>query len=236
MLHRSAYRGQHGGPSRSRRKQDTRIMTFRPLSRLTLALAAATLLAGAVQADELRPARAASLDLGPLAGVAYYTAEPDGHHVVVTLAPAGRGHRPPASRRCSPPARASLGLDTAPGKARRAARFTITRQGETTTVEAVAVRNPGQRGAEMIGGGGRPGPGTRVFPASGRATSPSPRRPPLHPAQRRGRSRRSANRPPAGAGGPATGLRSSQARADSSSSAVIAARLLLPNRRLSTAL
>lgn len=39
-------------------------------------------------APELRPAAAHSIDLGPVAGVAYYTVERDGFHLVATLAPA----------------------------------------------------------------------------------------------------------------------------------------------------
>ncbi|QRE75598.1 hypothetical protein [Methylobacterium aquaticum] len=114
-------------------------MTFRTASRLTLTLAAATLLAGAVQADELRPARAASLDLGPLAGIAYYTAEPDGHHVVVTLAPRAAA---PASRVEAVLASGqSLTVSTPRQDGAAARTVTITRRGETTTVEAVAIRS-----------------------------------------------------------------------------------------------
>ena len=41
---------------------------------------------GAVYADGLRPIEAKSIDLGDVSGVAYYTVEPDGFHVVTTLA------------------------------------------------------------------------------------------------------------------------------------------------------
>ncbi|ACA15067.1 hypothetical protein M446_0504 [Methylobacterium sp. 4-46] len=62
---------------------------------LVVAAAAALSLLGPARAEPLAPARAGSLgpaqarsiDLGPLAGVAYYTPEPRGYHVVVTLAP-----------------------------------------------------------------------------------------------------------------------------------------------------
>jgi hypothetical protein len=37
-------------------------------------------------ADGLRPISAISVDLGEVSGVAYYTVEPDGFHVVATLA------------------------------------------------------------------------------------------------------------------------------------------------------
>ena len=41
---------------------------------------------GAAHADGLRPIHAKSIDLGGVSGVAYYTVEPDGFHVVTTLA------------------------------------------------------------------------------------------------------------------------------------------------------
>ena len=41
---------------------------------------------GAAHADGLRPIEAKSIDLGDVSGVAYYTVEPDGFHVVTTLA------------------------------------------------------------------------------------------------------------------------------------------------------
>jgi hypothetical protein len=41
---------------------------------------------GAAHADGVRPAEAASIDLGDVSGIAYYTVERDGFHVVTTLA------------------------------------------------------------------------------------------------------------------------------------------------------
>src|SRR3981189_1785732 len=40
----------------------------------------------AARADVLRPMEGKSIDLGEISGVAYYTVEPDGFHVVATLA------------------------------------------------------------------------------------------------------------------------------------------------------
>src|ERR1700724_2635594 len=40
----------------------------------------------AAHADDLRPIDAKSIDLGEVSGVAYYTVERDGFHVVTTLA------------------------------------------------------------------------------------------------------------------------------------------------------
>ncbi len=139
MLHRSAYQGQHGGPKRPRRNQDTRIMTLRTLSPVSPSLWQPRRCSRARPGRRPPPARAASLDLGPLAGVAYYTAEPDGHHVVVTLAPRAAA---PASRVEAVLASGqSLTVSTPRQEGAAARTVTITRQGETTTVEAVAVRS-----------------------------------------------------------------------------------------------
>jgi hypothetical protein len=54
--------------------------------RSTLFAAALTLTSvGAAHADSLQPFEAKSIDLGEVSGVAYYTVEPDGFHVVTTL-------------------------------------------------------------------------------------------------------------------------------------------------------
>jgi hypothetical protein len=50
-----------------------------------IAALATTAIAGAAPADTFRPVQARHVDLGAFAGVAYYTAEKDGHHLVVTL-------------------------------------------------------------------------------------------------------------------------------------------------------
>lgn len=46
---------------------------------------------GAAHADGLRPIEAKSIDLGEVSGVAYYTVERDGFHVVTTLAQSEAG-------------------------------------------------------------------------------------------------------------------------------------------------
>ena len=46
---------------------------------------------GAVHADGLRPIDAKSIDLGEVSGIAYYTVERDGFHVVTTLAQGAAG-------------------------------------------------------------------------------------------------------------------------------------------------
>ncbi len=59
------------------------IMSFRSTT-----LAAAAILAGfgTARAETIKPLDGGSVSLGDLAGVAYYTAEPKGYRVVVTLA------------------------------------------------------------------------------------------------------------------------------------------------------
>jgi len=54
---------------------------------LLLAAIAAVTVTGTLHADPLKPIQAQKIDLGALAGVAYYTAAPDGYRLVVTLQP-----------------------------------------------------------------------------------------------------------------------------------------------------
>src|SRR4051794_148794 len=50
-----------------------------------LAVALALTSFGSANAESLRPIQAKSIDLGEVSGVAYYTVESDGFHVVTTL-------------------------------------------------------------------------------------------------------------------------------------------------------
>jgi hypothetical protein len=50
---------------------------------------AAVFVAGGVHAETLKPIQARSIDLGALAGSAYYTVEPEGYRLVATLMPSG---------------------------------------------------------------------------------------------------------------------------------------------------
>lgn len=83
MLQRSAYGAQTRGRQGPAQPESPRTM----MRTLVLAATAALPLIGSAHAESVKPAQAKSLDLGPLAGVAYYTVEPRGHRVVVTLAP-----------------------------------------------------------------------------------------------------------------------------------------------------
>jgi len=56
-----------------------------------LAVPFAALSICAAQASELKPIEGRTISLGPLAGVVYYTVEPQGLHVVATLAEGDAG-------------------------------------------------------------------------------------------------------------------------------------------------
>lgn len=62
----------------------------------TIIIAAAVALAsvGAAQAEQLSPLRGRTIDLGGISGVAYYTVEQNGFHVVATLAEKGESRAP----------------------------------------------------------------------------------------------------------------------------------------------
>ncbi|WP_353644600.1 hypothetical protein [Mesorhizobium sp. WSM2239] len=58
-------------------------MTFKNIAVAALALLT---LGSVAAADDLKPMHSRSIDLGTMTGIAYYTVEPDGYHVVATLA------------------------------------------------------------------------------------------------------------------------------------------------------
>ena len=63
---------------------------YRTLMAAAFALASLS----AVEAEGLRPIQSQTIDLGDLSGVAYYTIERDGFHVVATLAQPGENGAP----------------------------------------------------------------------------------------------------------------------------------------------
>lgn len=63
-------------------------MTIR---RLIITTASSLTLLGAAHASELKPILSQKIDLGEVSGVAYYTVERDGFHVVATLAEGNTG-------------------------------------------------------------------------------------------------------------------------------------------------
>ncbi len=62
--------------------------------RLAAAIAAALSLAAPAFAADLQPIESRSIDLGDVAGDAYYTVEPDGYRVVATFAQRGEAGTP----------------------------------------------------------------------------------------------------------------------------------------------
>ena len=56
------------------------------IRKLLFAVAFGVASLGAARADGLRPIQGQSVDLGEISGIAYYTVERDGFHVVATLA------------------------------------------------------------------------------------------------------------------------------------------------------
>ncbi|WP_369721877.1 hypothetical protein AB8Z38_33755 [Bradyrhizobium sp. LLZ17] len=79
-------------------------------------------------ADRLRPIEATSIHLGDISGVAYYTAEPDGFHVVTTIAQGEAGTPIRVVSVLAPGQRVVLST------ADRASRLEISRQGDSVLV------------------------------------------------------------------------------------------------------
>jgi hypothetical protein len=61
------------------------------IHRLVITIASALTFIGAAHAGELKPILSQKIDLGGVSGVAYYTVERDGFHVVATLAEGNTG-------------------------------------------------------------------------------------------------------------------------------------------------
>ena len=94
-----------------------------------LAVAASLITVGATaSAESLRPASAHSLDLGPVAGVAYYTVSQGGFHVMATVSPT----------HTTKPIRVSAAL--LPGQS-LALSLPLDRDGHATAVHIVRVEN-----------------------------------------------------------------------------------------------
>jgi hypothetical protein len=91
---------------------------------------------GAARADGLRPIQGKSVDLGEISGIAYYTVERDGFHVVATLAQGEAGTPIRVVSVLAPGQR--LVLSTA----HQAGAIEISRQGDSVLVrKAKAVTN-----------------------------------------------------------------------------------------------
>ena len=102
------------------------------------ALSALSLLSAA-QADELKPIQGQSINLGNLSGVAYYTVEHDGFHVVTTLAQGEAGTPVRFEAILAPGQRVVL---STPRELRRpAGKVEISRQDDRVLVRDAAVTN-----------------------------------------------------------------------------------------------
>ena len=100
----------------------------------TTILAAVAVLAftGTAGADSIKPVAGGSVSLGTLAGVAYYTAEPKGYRVVVTLAP--RAAAPSVRFEAVLTSGQSVTLSAPRGLGTEADAVEISREGDTVTV------------------------------------------------------------------------------------------------------
>ena len=98
----------------------------------TLALAAF----GAAHADSVQPLQAQTIDLGEVAGVAYYTVEQDGFHVVTTLVQ-GESGTPVRVVNILAPGQ-SVVLSTAREVGTAPVEVEISRQGDTLLVRKAA--------------------------------------------------------------------------------------------------
>ncbi len=106
-------------------------MTIR-LPLIAAALAATLTLAGAA---EIRPGSGGSVDLGTLSGIAYYTPDAKGYHVVVTLA--SRGAAPSLRLETTLAADQSVTLSTPRLAEEPANAVEISRSGERVTISQV---------------------------------------------------------------------------------------------------
>ena len=111
------------------------------LIRSTILAAALTLATfSAVQADSVQPLHAQTIDLGEVSGVAYYTIENDGFHVVTTLVQGEAGTPLRVVNVLAPGQSVVLSTPSEIGVA--PVEIEITRQGDTLLVrKAVAVTN-----------------------------------------------------------------------------------------------
>lgn len=104
-----------------------------PLNRIIIAASALVLAAGTARADGLKPIQAQHLELGRVAGNAYYTVEPDGFHVVATLVQDGKDE-PPIRVHTVLASGQSVVLSTSGGLGVEPVTITVERQGDKLAV------------------------------------------------------------------------------------------------------
>lgn len=91
---------------------------------------------GAVRADSVQPMHAQTIDLGEVSGVAYYTVEHDGFHVITTLVQGETGTPVRVVNILAPGQ--SVVLSTARELGAAPVEVEISRQGDTLLVRKVA--------------------------------------------------------------------------------------------------
>jgi hypothetical protein len=106
------------------------------IRRIFIAAASALAFAGTAHAAELKPIQPYTIDLGEVTGVAYYTAERDGFHVVATLAQ-GESGAPVCFQAVLEPGQ-SLGLSAPRDVGLPPVAVRISRQGDSLLVDAPA--------------------------------------------------------------------------------------------------
>jgi hypothetical protein len=97
-------------------------------------------LGGQALADDLRPVQSQAIDLGDVAGDAYYTVQPDGYHVVATFAERGSSGRPVRFQTVLAPGQA-VTFSTPRGAGEQPVSVSIKRQDERVTVLRAALSN-----------------------------------------------------------------------------------------------
>ena len=122
-------------------------MTIRTTILAAAALLPALFAATTANAEGLKPARGGSIGLGTLAGVAYYTPEPEGYRVVVTLAPRAADPAVRFEAVLAEGQRVTLSAPRGAGQAAEAVE--IARRGETVTVAPASGRATVQEAAAL---------------------------------------------------------------------------------------
>jgi hypothetical protein len=113
---------------------------FMRLNSFILAAAVGIAASGTALAGDLRPVQSQGIDLGRVAGDAYYTVEPDGFHVVATFAERGEASAPVRFQTVLSPGQAVI-FSTPRGVGEQPVSFTIKRQADRVIVAKTSWTN-----------------------------------------------------------------------------------------------
>ena len=105
-----------------------------------IAASVAFALVGAAQAEQLSPLQGQTIDLGEISGVAYYTVESNGFHVVATLAETGEARAPMRFEAVLAPGQ-SITFSTPGGADVRPNTIEISRQNDEVLIHKAALTN-----------------------------------------------------------------------------------------------